>query len=99
MPKDETLEMTLKRLRLFGLLARIDEIRNAPWLKQVLTIEDEEKTRRSLAHRVHSNRSTKRRSRRGEMGSSSSSSWNRSDQLGVAFSSAVSGGGTVIGPT
>ena len=38
MPKDETLEMTLKRLRLFGLLARIDEIRNAPWLKQVLTI-------------------------------------------------------------
>jgi DNA replication protein DnaC len=53
MPKDEALEATLKRLRLFGLLARLDEIRNAPWLKQVLSIEDEEKTRRSLAHRVH----------------------------------------------
>jgi len=53
MPKNETLEMTLKRLRLFGRLTRIDEIRNAPWLKHVLAIEDEEKTRRSLAHRVH----------------------------------------------
>jgi len=44
---------TLKRLRLFGLLARIDEVRNKPWLEEVLAIELEEKTRRSLAHRQH----------------------------------------------
>lgn len=44
---------TLKRLRLFGLLARIEEIRNKPWLEEVLAIELEEKTRRSLAHRQH----------------------------------------------
>jgi DNA replication protein DnaC len=53
MAKDETLEARLKRLRLFGLLARLEHVRNEPWLKKVLEIEDEEKTRRSLAHRVH----------------------------------------------
>ena len=53
MPKDETLEAKLKRLRLFGLLARIDQVRKEPWLDQVLAIEEEEKTRRSLAHRIH----------------------------------------------
>ena len=53
--KTDDLETTLKRLRLelFGLLARIDEVRNKPWLNEVLAIEVEEKTRRSLAHRVH----------------------------------------------
>jgi len=61
--KTDDLETTLKRLRLFGLLARIDEIRNKPWLEEVLAIELEEKTRRSLAHRrtsrasAHSSRS------------------------------------------
>lgn len=44
---------TLKRHRLFGLLARINEVRNKPWLEEVLAIEPEEKTRRSLAHRQH----------------------------------------------
>jgi len=53
MAKDEPLEAKLKRLRLFGLLARIDQIREEPWLQKVLEIEDDEKTRRSLAHRVH----------------------------------------------
>lgn len=53
MAKDETIETRLKRLRLFGLLARVDQIRKEPWLQKVLDIEDEEKTRRSLAHRVH----------------------------------------------
>src|SRR5882757_8579968 len=53
MRKSETLEATLKRLRLFGLLARLDEVRREPWLERVLAIEEEEKTRRSLAHRVH----------------------------------------------
>jgi len=51
--KTPDLAPTLKRLRLFGLLARIDEIRDKPWLQEVLQIELEEKTRRSLAHRVH----------------------------------------------
>jgi DNA replication protein DnaC len=50
---DDALATTLKRLRLFGLLARIDEIRHKPWLQEVLAIELEEKTRRSLAHRRH----------------------------------------------
>jgi len=51
--KTDDLAATLKRLRLFGLLARIDEVRNKPWLTEVLAIEVEEKTRRSLAHRAH----------------------------------------------
>ena len=50
---DEELAATLKRLRLFGLLARLDEVRSKPWLEEVLDIELEEKTRRSLAHRNH----------------------------------------------
>ena len=50
---DDELEATLQKLRLFGLLARLDEIRNKPWLKEVIAIELEEKTRRSLAHRNH----------------------------------------------
>lgn len=51
--KADDLAATLKRLRLFGLLARIDEVRDKPWLAEVLAIEVEEKTRRSLAHRAH----------------------------------------------
>lgn len=51
--KTDDLVATLKRLRLFGLLARVDEIRSKPWLEELLAIELEEKTRRSLAHRVH----------------------------------------------
>ena len=53
MSAEDTLAVTLKRLRLFGLLARIDEIRGKPWLEEVLAIELDEKTRRSLAHRRH----------------------------------------------
>lgn len=34
-------------------MARLEQVRKEPWLKKVLEIEDEEKTRRSLAHRVH----------------------------------------------
>jgi DNA replication protein DnaC len=49
----DALAATLQKLRLFGLLARIDEIRDKPWLEEVLAIELEEKTRRSLAHRRH----------------------------------------------
>ena len=53
MPKDENLEAKLKRLRLFGCLARLDEVRKEPWLDRVLVDRDEEKTRRSLEHRMH----------------------------------------------
>jgi DNA replication protein DnaC len=53
MTSSETLHETLKKLRLFGLLARIDEVRNKPWLDEVVAIELEEKTRRSLAYRQH----------------------------------------------
>ena len=53
MTSSENLADTLKRLRLFGLLARIDEVRNKPWLEEVVSIELEEKTRRSLAYRQH----------------------------------------------
>ena len=40
-------------VRLYGCLARIDEIRGEPWLERVMTIEREERTRRSLVHRTH----------------------------------------------
>lgn len=50
---DDALVATLKRLRLFGLLARLDEVRNEPWFQRVIAIEVEERTRRSLAHRTH----------------------------------------------
>lgn len=53
MRRDEDLVGTLKRLRLFGLLARLEEVRSKPWLEEVVAIELEEKTRRSLAHRNH----------------------------------------------
>ena len=53
MKADDALAATLKRLRLFGLLARVDEVRGKPWLEEVLAIELDEKTRRSLAHRRH----------------------------------------------
>ena len=41
MAKNESLETRLKRLRLFGLLARVDQIRKEPWLPTVLDIEDD----------------------------------------------------------
>lgn len=53
MKADDTVAATLKRLRLFGLLARLDEVHHKPWLQEVIAIELEEKTRRSLAHRQH----------------------------------------------
>src|SRR5262249_24489092 len=46
------LENTLRRLRLFGCLARLDEIEGEDWLERLITIEIEERTRRSLANRT-----------------------------------------------
>jgi hypothetical protein len=43
----------LMQLRLYGCLARIDEIRGETWLERVMAIEREERTRRSLVHRTH----------------------------------------------
>ena len=49
----DSLADELKRLRLYGCLARIDEIRGEPWLERVMAIEREERRRRSLVHRTH----------------------------------------------
>jgi DNA replication protein DnaC len=46
------LETTLKHLRLFGCLAHLDELQNEPWLARLLTLETEERTRRSLDNRT-----------------------------------------------
>ena len=52
-PSSDPLREELKLLRLFGCLARIDEIRGEEWLKRVMDIEREERLRRSLVHRSH----------------------------------------------
>ena len=49
----DPLREALKQLRLYGCLARVDEIRGEPWLERVMAIEREERTRRSLVHRNH----------------------------------------------
>jgi DNA replication protein DnaC len=52
-PSSDPLVTALTRLRLYGCLARLDEIRSEPWLERVVAIEHEERTRRSLVHRSH----------------------------------------------
>ena len=51
MPRDE-LRARLKQLGLFGLLARVDELSQKPWLDELLHIEEAERQRRSLARRL-----------------------------------------------
>lgn len=46
------LESTLKKLRLFGCLARLDELENEPWLMRLVALETDERTRRSLDNRT-----------------------------------------------
>lgn len=46
------LEESLKRLRLFGCLKRLDEFQAEDWLARLVTIESEERTRRSLENRT-----------------------------------------------
>lgn len=48
----EDLRIRLKKLGLFGLLARIDELSPKPWLDELLNIEESERQRRSLARRL-----------------------------------------------
>ncbi len=52
-PSSDPLADKLKRLRLYGCLASIADVRGEPWLERLLAIEREEHTRRSLAHRSH----------------------------------------------
>jgi DNA replication protein DnaC len=52
-PSSDPLRDELTQLRLYGCVARIDEIRCEPWLERVMCIEREERTRRSLVHRSH----------------------------------------------
>jgi DNA replication protein DnaC len=52
-PSSDPLSEALAQLRLYGCLARVEEIRGEPWLQRVMTIEREERTRRSLVHRTH----------------------------------------------
>ena len=46
------IEDALKRLRLVGCLAHLDEIVEQPWLERLVSIENEERTRRSLENRT-----------------------------------------------
>src|ERR1700722_7286656 len=49
----DSLAEQLRYLRLYGCLARIDEVRGEPWLERVMAIEREERGRRSLVPRTH----------------------------------------------
>ena len=46
------LEAALRRLHLHGCLARLDELEKLGWIEQVIAIETEERTRRSLENRT-----------------------------------------------
>lgn len=46
------LEAALRRLHLFGCLARIDELASEDWLERLVTLETDERTRRSLDNRT-----------------------------------------------
>lgn len=46
------LEASLKKLRLFGCIARLDELEHEPWLTRLVSLESEERARRSLENRT-----------------------------------------------
>jgi DNA replication protein DnaC len=52
-PDDEERRAALRRLGLFGLLARWEEVRAREWLPSVIEYEQSERQRRSLQRRVH----------------------------------------------
>lgn len=52
----DELHQRLRALGLLGLAARIDEVRNEPWLERVLTIETEERQHRGLDRRLKNSR-------------------------------------------
>ncbi len=51
-PKRDELRERLRRLGLYGLLARVDELIDEPWLPRLLEIEEAERQRRSLERRL-----------------------------------------------
>jgi DNA replication protein DnaC len=55
-PAPEPLRARARRLGLFGLLARLDELRDEPWVDTLLTLEEEERGRRSLERRLRNAR-------------------------------------------
>jgi DNA replication protein DnaC len=52
-PDDDQLRAALRRLGLFGLLARWEEVRHLEWLPRVIEYEQSERQRRSLERRLH----------------------------------------------
>jgi DNA replication protein DnaC len=51
-PQIDTIKQRLKRLNLYGLLARTEELAAEPWLTRVLEIEEDERQRRSFRRRL-----------------------------------------------
>jgi DNA replication protein DnaC len=51
-PPDEPLRQRAARLGLCGLLSRWDDFADAPWLDQLLAVEEAERQRRSLERRI-----------------------------------------------
>jgi DNA replication protein DnaC len=52
MTTSSDLRTALERLRLFGCLARLDELEGESWLARLVQLETEERTRRSLENRT-----------------------------------------------
>jgi DNA replication protein DnaC len=52
----DELRARLHKLGFYGLLAQWDEISDLPWLRQLVAIEEAERTRRSLARRLRDSR-------------------------------------------
>ena len=52
-PDDDERRTALRRLGLFGLLARWEEVRHLDWLPSVIEYEQSERQRRSLQRRLH----------------------------------------------
>ena len=48
----DDVEAALKKLRLIGCLAHLGEIKDEPWLADLIRIESEERARRSLENRT-----------------------------------------------
>jgi DNA replication protein DnaC len=53
LPDDDVQRAALRRLGLFGLLARWEEVRHLEWLPSVIDYEQSERQRRSLQRRLH----------------------------------------------
>jgi DNA replication protein DnaC len=52
-PDDDERRAALRRLGLFGLLARWEEVRHLEWLPSIIEYEQSERQRRSLQRRLH----------------------------------------------